>query len=99
MKIPEVTLDVDVNLLTNREREVLVALAQGYPNREIAVHLQVNVKTIDTHRGHVIKKLRLRNNSDITRYAIKNGLIDVNGNESPSSPPVERFDPQTDQTM
>ena len=46
-------------------------------NREIADTLSISVKTVDTHRGHVLKKLRLRNNSDITRFAISNGLIPV----------------------
>ena len=43
----------------------------------IADTLSISVKTVDTHRGHVLKKLRLRNNSDITRFAISNGLIPV----------------------
>ena len=37
------------------------------------------MKTVDTHRGHVLKKLGLRNNSDITRFALKYGVVDVDG--------------------
>ena len=63
--------------LTAREQQVMEMLARGLTNREIAEHLQISIKTVDTHRGHVLKKLRLRNNSDITRFAIQNGLMPV----------------------
>ena len=61
--------------LSKRELEVLCFLAGGMTNREIAHQLGISVKTIDTHRGHVLKKLRLRNNSDITRFAIRHGFV------------------------
>ena len=99
MKTPEVKLDADFSSLTNREREILIALAQGYSNREIAEYLNIGVKTVDSHRGKVRTKLNLRNNSDMTRYAIKNYLIDVDGKGSSGPPPVERFDPQTERTL
>lgn len=62
-------------LLSRREFQVMNHLAQGMTNREIADLLSISVKTIDTHRGNVLKKLKLRNNSDITRFAILNGYI------------------------
>ena len=87
MRTPNVTLDEALSdLLTPREGEILIALAQGFPNREIAEELEISVKTVDTHRGHVLKKLGLRNNSDLTRFAIKRGYIDVDGNELASIP-------------
>jgi DNA-binding NarL/FixJ family response regulator len=61
--------------LSRREFEVLRALAAGRTNREIAADLGISVKTIDTHRGHVLKKLALRNNSDLTRFAIRHGFL------------------------
>jgi DNA-binding NarL/FixJ family response regulator len=61
--------------LSSREFQVLELLAQGWTNREIADHLHISIKTIDTHRGHVLKKLRLRNNSDLTRFAVKHGYV------------------------
>ena len=64
-------------ILSQREFQVMSYLAAGKTNREIADTLSISVKTVDTHRGHVLKKLRLRNNSDITRFAISNGLIAV----------------------
>jgi DNA-binding NarL/FixJ family response regulator len=63
--------------LSRREFEVMCGLAAGQTNREIAAELGISVKTIDTHRGHVLKKLNLRNNSDITRFAIRNGYLRV----------------------
>jgi DNA-binding NarL/FixJ family response regulator len=44
-------------------------------NREIAEHLAISIKTVDTHRGHVLKKLALRNNSELTRFAVKYGYV------------------------
>lgn len=61
--------------LSPREVEVMHRLAAGATNREIAEELSISVKTIDTHRGHVLRKLRLRNNSDLTRFAIRIGEV------------------------
>lgn len=63
--------------LTKRELEVMEMIARGMTNREIADHLEISVKTVDTHRGHVLKKLSLRNNSDLTRFAVKHGYVTV----------------------
>jgi DNA-binding NarL/FixJ family response regulator len=61
--------------LTAREQQVMEMLARGLTNREIAEHLQISIKTVDTHRGHVLKKLELRNNSELTRFAVKHGYV------------------------
>ena len=61
--------------LTARELQVMEMLARGMTNREIAEHLEIRVKTVDTHRSHVLKKLGLRNNSDLTRFAVKHGYV------------------------
>ena len=61
--------------LTARELQVMEMLARGMTNREIAEHLDISIKTVDTHRGHVLKKLSLRNNSELTRFAVKNGYV------------------------
>ena len=61
--------------LTARELQVMEMLARGLTNREIAEHLQISIKTVDTHRGHVLKKLNLRNNSELTRFAVKHGYV------------------------
>ncbi len=64
-------------VLSPRELETLRMLAAGLTNREIATRLGISVKTIDTHRGHALKKLRLRNNADLTRFAIEHQLVDL----------------------
>ena len=61
--------------LSNRELQVLRALAQGRTNREIAETYHISVKTVDTYRFRLLKKLQLRNNADLSRFAIQHGLI------------------------
>ncbi len=63
--------------LTAREAQVMEMLARGMTNREIAEHLEISIKTVDTHRGHVLKKLGLRNNSELTRFAVKHGYVNL----------------------
>jgi DNA-binding NarL/FixJ family response regulator len=62
--------------LSRREQQVFYLLADCRTNHEVADELGVNVKTVDTHRGHILKKLGLRSNAELTRFAIKNNLID-----------------------
>ncbi len=62
--------------LTPREREVLVLVARGYSNREIANILHISPKTVDVHRTRLMKKLDLHHVADLTRYAIRRGLVD-----------------------
>ncbi len=73
MKQPD-TAQAIADRLSKRELEVLRYLAIGSNNREIAEHLGISVKTVDTHRGHLLKKLQLRNNADLTRFAIRHGM-------------------------
>jgi len=60
--------------LTGREVEVAKLLTRGLTNHEIAKELEVSVKTVDTHRMHVMKKLEMRNNVELTRAALKIGF-------------------------
>ncbi|MDP9120626.1 MAG: response regulator transcription factor [Acidobacteriota bacterium] len=62
-------------LLTDREFQVLCLLAQGHTNREVGGTLHISVKTVDTHRMNLLRKLHLRNNADLTRFAIRRQLI------------------------
>lgn len=61
--------------LTRREQEVMEMLGRGMTSREVAEHMQISIKTVDTHRGHVLKKLGLRNNAEIARFAVKHGYV------------------------
>lgn len=61
--------------LTSREQQVALSLANGLINREIATELNISIKTVDTHRGHILKKLGLRHNVDLVHYMIRNQLV------------------------
>lgn len=63
-------------ILTEREKEVLVLIAKGFSNKEIAEQLVVSVKTIESHKAHIMEKLHLRTRPDLVRYAIKKGWLD-----------------------
>lgn len=62
--------------LSMRELQVLKRLALGATNQEIAESYNISVKTVDTYRQRILKKLGLRNNADISRFAIQNNLIE-----------------------
>jgi len=64
-----------IDTLTPREREVFVALAGGAFGREVAARLKISVKTVETHRGQVLKKLSLRNNAELALFAARRDLI------------------------
>ena len=61
--------------LSPREREVLQLLAEGKSNKEVAVALEISVKTVETHRGNLMEKLGTHSLSDLVRYAIQNEII------------------------
>jgi len=61
--------------LTYREREILVLIAEGLTNAQIAEKLVISVKTVQTHRAHIMKKLDLHDRSLLVRYAVRKGLI------------------------
>jgi DNA-binding NarL/FixJ family response regulator len=62
--------------LSEREREVLRLLALGYTNQEIAKQLYISVRTAETHRSHVMQKLRLGSRAELVRYALAHGLLE-----------------------
>ena len=62
--------------LSMRELQVLRRLAMGHTNREIAHAYHISIKTVDTYRARLLKKLGLRNNAELSRFAIQNRLIE-----------------------
>ncbi len=62
--------------LTDREREVLTLVAEGLTNQEIAGRLFISIKTVQTHRAHIMEKLNLHDRTELVRYAIRKGLIE-----------------------
>lgn len=63
--------------LTTREREIVRYLATGKSNREVALALGISVRTCETHRAAVMRKLQLSSLADVVRYAIRNGMVDA----------------------
>jgi two-component system, NarL family, response regulator NreC len=61
--------------LSDREHEVLRLLAMGHTNQEIAGQLYISVRTAETHRAHIMQKLRLSSRAELVRYAIEQGLL------------------------
>ena len=72
--------------ISNREREVLIAIAEGFSNKEIAARLAVGVRTVETHRERIMRKLNIHSVAGLTRFAIQSGLISL------------QKDPESDQT-
>jgi DNA-binding NarL/FixJ family response regulator len=64
--------------LSERERDVIQLLALGYTNQEIAGKLFISVRTVDTHRAHIMRKLRLDTRAELVMFALANGVIGPN---------------------
>ena len=72
----EAAARAETDPLSDREREVLRLLALGHTNQEIAKMLFISVRTAETHRAHIMQKLRLTTRAELVRYALANGLLD-----------------------
>ncbi len=66
----------DADPLSDREREILRLLALGHTNQEIAKMLYISVRTAETHRAHIMQKLRLTTRAELVRHALAQGLLD-----------------------
>lgn len=63
--------------LSDREKDVIVALVQGMTNKEIADHLFISINTVITHRRNIARKLQIHSSAGLTIYAIVNNLVDI----------------------
>jgi DNA-binding NarL/FixJ family response regulator len=87
--------------LTPRERQVVQLLAEGKSTKEVAVHLDLSVKTAETHRSNIMRKLKLHSVSELVLYAVRNNIIQVAigapafSVQAPSQPHVENLSPRT----
>jgi DNA-binding NarL/FixJ family response regulator len=68
-------LDDSFELLTDREREILQLLAEGRANKEVANLLNISPTTVETHRGHILRKLSLHGTADLILYAVRKKII------------------------
>jgi DNA-binding NarL/FixJ family response regulator len=73
----DIPLEPAGDALTAREREVIQLLAEGRTSKEVAVTLNLSVKTAETHRTNLMRKLGLHSVADLTRYAVRNGIVQV----------------------
>jgi len=73
--------------LTNREREVLIHIAEGESNKVIAVQLKIGVRTVETHRERIMRKLDIHSIAGLTRFAIEQGMVAM---MSPQLPGIYR---------
>lgn len=65
------------SLLTERERQVVRYIAEGLSSREIADRLSISVRTVDTHRAHIMEKLEIHSSADLIKYAIREGIANA----------------------
>lgn len=70
-------VETSVETISEREKEVIVAVVQGMSNKEIADHLCISVNTAITHRKNIARKLQIHSPAGLTIYAIVNGLVDI----------------------
>lgn len=73
-----VSSQVEIVQLTPREREIAQMIAEGRSTKEIAALLHVSVKTVETHRQHIMTKLKIDSVAELTKYAIREGLTELN---------------------
>jgi len=65
------------DMLTTREREILQLIAEGSSSKKIAEALFISPKTVETHRTHIMDKLNIHNRTDLIKYAIRTGIVDI----------------------
>lgn len=68
--------------LTNREQTILLQLAQGKSNKEVAAELDISVRTVETHRKNIKRKLGISSTAGLTRYALEHGVLQGTGIET-----------------
>ncbi|MGA6981839.1 MAG: response regulator transcription factor [Candidatus Sulfotelmatobacter sp.] len=73
----EIQRDMEQRVLTPREREVIQLVAEGKTTKEIASTLSLSVKTAETHRTNLMRKLDLHSIADLTLYAVRNGIVQI----------------------
>lgn len=71
------TGSLPVHRLSSREREVLQLLAEGHNSEQIAAKLYISIKTVSTHRRHIMEKLNLNNIADLIKFALREGLTSI----------------------
>jgi DNA-binding NarL/FixJ family response regulator len=71
------TTDDSTDTLTSRELEILTLVAEGFSNSEIAEHLSISIRTVESHKTHIMQKLLLNTVVDLVKFAIRNKIIEL----------------------
>jgi DNA-binding NarL/FixJ family response regulator len=77
VKNPERATGLEEEQLTPRESEILKMVAEGYSNQLIADKLFISIRTVESHKNHIMQKLELTTTVDLVKYALKNKIIDI----------------------
>lgn len=77
LKTNEPQSNVDINSLSTRQLEILKMWGDGYSNQEIADKFFISVRTVESHKNHIMQKLNLKSTVDLVKFAIKNNIIDI----------------------
>jgi DNA-binding NarL/FixJ family response regulator len=76
-KIKENNQPVDISSLSNRQTEILKLWGESYSNQEIADKLFISIRTVESHKNHIMQKLNLKTTVDMVKFAIRNNLIEI----------------------
>jgi DNA-binding NarL/FixJ family response regulator len=70
--------DILPDILTKTEKVILEKIASGLSNKEIGEAMKISVRTVETHRAHILKKLKIKNTAGLVQYAVKQNIIRIN---------------------
>ncbi|NQV03819.1 MAG: response regulator transcription factor [Bacteroidia bacterium] len=74
---PEVGAEDSPQPLTTREQEILKLFAEGHNNKEISTRLKISIRTVESHKNHIVKKLGLKSTVEMVKFAIKNKIVEL----------------------
>jgi DNA-binding NarL/FixJ family response regulator len=77
LKTNEPQYNIDINSLSTRQLEILKMWGDGYSNQEIADKFFISVRTVESHKNHIMQKLNLKSTVDLVKFAIKNNIIEI----------------------
>ena len=77
LKANEINQNVDINNLSSRQIEILKLWGESFTNQEIADRFFISVRTVESHKNHIMLKLNLKSTVDMVKFAIKNNLIEI----------------------
>ncbi len=77
LKTDEMSQNTDINNLSARQVEILKLWGENYSNQEIADRFFISVRTVESHKNHIMQKLNLKSTVDMVKFAIKNNIIEI----------------------